>query len=50
MSWCKPIFHLKARGRDNEDSKLNYDDETLRCHKMTGFKKLSGHNLVHIDQ
>ena len=25
MSWCKPNLHLKARRRDNDTSKLNYD-------------------------
>ena len=37
MSWCKPNLHLKARSRDNEEAKLDYDDENVRLHKICDY-------------
>ena len=44
--WCKPNLHLKARRRDNDKPKLNYDDENLRCHKICGYMACMAFKMI----
>ena len=50
MSWCKPNLHLKARSRDNEGSKLNYDHGILRGHKICDYMGYTTFKMIIFNQ
>ena len=50
MSWCKPNLHPKARSRDNEEPKLNYDHENLRCFKICDYMAGMAFEMIIFEQ